>query len=107
MRDGRKNILHEVLINVAVFLTSMLVICILIEVVVRVVIPQTLEKTVPGLYESSDELGYKMTPSYDQPYSRVEYTSRLTTNSYGFRDREYDIETDRPAVVMVLGENAE
>ncbi len=75
------------------------------EIAIRIFMPQTLEKTVPGLYEISDKLGHRMTANYNQSYSRVEYTSLVQTNSMGFRDREYAEKNEGTLRVLVLGDS--
>lgn len=59
-----------------------------------------------GLYVLSQDLGHKMKPNMDVQFSTPEYTTRVHSNSLGFRDQDHAPEpAPETSRVLVLGDS--
>ena len=105
MTETEKPQSKTILSNLLVLFVIICILIALFEIAVRIVVPQNLEKTVPGLYELSDKLGHRMVPHYSETLSKAEYTSLIQINSMGFRDREYGEKSEEALRIMVLGDS--
>lgn len=76
------------------------------ELVVRMVRPQTVWYTSPGMYAPDGDEGYKLAPGYrGRSYNRTEFDHLVSVNALGVRGAEMGAKRDGVKRVLVLGDS--
>lgn len=86
-------------------LTSVVVVLVGSELVVRLFIPQRLVVGSRYLYEVSPTLGYTLAKNYGGVWDTVEYSTRIQTNSRGLRDHEVGKKGGKTLRILGLGDS--
>lgn len=92
--------------NIALFLFTTVVLLVIIEIYLRAFPLIHMYDFMSNTYELDEEIGYKHRPNLDYTVHNPEFSYRLKTNSYGFRDIEYSQgDVENSFVILSLGDS--
>lgn len=101
MAKSKRNIFG----NMALLFASIIAFLILLEAFVRIFGIAPEYGSVKGLYQKDELLDFRMAPNFSGTFTRQEFKTEITTNSYGLRDYEYTGKKPNDFNILALGDS--
>lgn len=104
--DGRRRKrIHERLFYTLMVFISLLLVIGVIEITLRLAMPQIFLPHPPGMYSHDDDIGYVLTPGFEGEFKGSEFSVSVRINKTGLRGKDLRILHEDSFRILCLGDS--